>query len=54
MGEAPVASDGDDESDSDGMDVEGARPIWPMVLFAGVALVVAAGLMRWILAPRPS
>jgi hypothetical protein len=32
----------------------GARPIWPMVLFAGVALIVAAVLMRWILAPRPA
>jgi hypothetical protein len=32
----------------------GARPIWPMILFAGVALIVAAALMRWILAPRPS
>jgi hypothetical protein len=28
------------------------RSPWPMVLFAGIALIVAAGLMRWILAPR--
>lgn len=28
------------------------RSPWPMVLFAGVALMVAAGLLRWILAPR--
>jgi hypothetical protein len=28
------------------------RPIWPMVLFAGVAIMIAAGLLRWILAPR--
>jgi len=29
------------------------RSPWPMVLFTGVALMVAAGLLRWILAPRP-
>lgn len=28
------------------------RSPWPMVLFAGVALIVAALLSRWILAPR--
>jgi predicted anti-sigma-YlaC factor YlaD len=28
------------------------RSLWPMLLFAGVALMVAAALMRWILAPR--
>ncbi|HEX5040144.1 MAG TPA: hypothetical protein VFW95_08430 [Candidatus Limnocylindria bacterium] len=28
------------------------RSIWPMLLFAGVALVIGALLMRWILAPR--
>jgi len=28
------------------------RSVWPMVLFAGVALMVAAALLRWILAPR--
>ena len=28
------------------------RSPWPMVLFTGVALMVAAGLLRWILAPR--
>ena len=31
---------------------ESDRSPWPMVLFAGVALIVAALLMRWILAPR--
>ena len=34
----------------DGVTAE--RSPWPMVLFAGVALMVAALLMRWILAPR--
>lgn len=28
------------------------RSPWPMVLFSGVALMLAAVLMRWILAPR--
>ena len=28
------------------------RSVWPMVLFTGVALMVAAALLRWILAPR--
>ncbi len=30
------------------------RPVWPMLLFAGVALMIAAVLLRWILAPRAS
>lgn len=28
------------------------RSLWPMLLFAGVAMMVAAVLLRWILAPR--
>ena len=28
------------------------RSPWPMVLFTGVALVIAAALMRWIVVPR--
>jgi len=28
------------------------RPIWPMLLFSGVALIVLMFLLRWILAPR--
>jgi hypothetical protein len=28
------------------------RSIWPMLLFAGIALMIGALLMRWILAPR--
>jgi hypothetical protein len=43
--------DGDDaEQLSQETSVE--RSPWPMVLFAGLALMVAAGLLRWILAPR--
>jgi hypothetical protein len=28
------------------------RSIWPMVLFSGIALMLAAALLRWILVPR--
>jgi hypothetical protein len=30
------------------------RPIWPMLLFSGVALMVAAVVLRWIFQPRPA
>ena len=51
---------GDQGTDAGGQDdaartlAESSRSPWPMVLFAGVALIVAAVLMRWILAPRAS
>jgi hypothetical protein len=32
--------------------VSAERSIWPMVLFAGVAVMIAAALLRWIMAPR--
>jgi hypothetical protein len=56
-GLAAVDAPGSDESDreetsSAQTDLEASRSPWPMVLFAGVALIVAALLMRWILAPR--
>ena len=28
------------------------RSPWPMVLFTGIALMVAAALLRWVLVPR--
>jgi len=37
-------------SDSDALSEE--RSPWPMVLFSGVALMIAAALLRWILVPR--
>ena len=42
------------EADSDEAQrlAEPDRPIWPMVLFSGVALIVVMVLLRWILAPR--
>jgi hypothetical protein len=33
-------------------DLPAERSPWPMVLFSGVALVIAALLLRWILVPR--
>ena len=56
----PLRSGGDgaaiNESDSDGerlaRTTAAERSVWPMVLFAGVALMVAAALLRWIMVPR--
>jgi hypothetical protein len=33
-------------------DLPAERSPWPMVLFTGVALMIGAALLRWILAPR--
>ena len=38
------------ESAEDALFVE--RSPWPMVLFAGIALMIGAALLRWILVPR--
>jgi hypothetical protein len=57
-GEEPVASatanffgaqDGSEKSD---VTANVERSIFPMLLFAGIALLIGAFLMRWILAPR--
>ncbi len=58
--EPPVA--GENESDTQsrslgggtdlGLQVPSGRSPWPMVLFAGVALMIGALLLRWILEPR--
>lgn len=51
----------DGESQVDNFGAEGGelsselpaeRSPWPMVLFSGIALIVAAALLRWILVPR--
>jgi anti-sigma factor RsiW len=47
----------DEESERSTLETQDAtvsaeRSIWPMVLFAGVAVMIAAALLRWILAPR--
>lgn len=43
---------GNDQGTTTGTSDDLERSIWPMLLFAGVALVIGALLMRWILAPR--
>jgi hypothetical protein len=47
--ESPPAAAGDD---SNRLELEQERSPWPMVLFAGVALMIGAVVIRWILAPR--
>lgn len=42
--------DADDSEALTGLPAE--RPIWPMLLFSGVALVIVALLLRWIVVPR--
>ena len=49
--EAPTALD-NSGGDLESISTTGDRPIWPMLLFAGVAIMIAAALLRWILAPR--
>ena len=46
------SSDGDGEPPGTAGSPAAERSPWPMVLFTGVALMVAAGLLRWILVPR--
>lgn len=60
--EAPAimsASDDPDAEEQPSVDREGAatelpaeRSPWPMVLFTGVAILIGAGVLRWILLPR--
>ena len=47
--------DGDEaggQTDSLSEDLSADRSPWPMVLFTGVALLIGAALLRWILVPR--
>lgn len=48
------ASSGDDFERVETMDgdLPAERSPWPMVLFTGVALMIGAALLRWILVPR--
>jgi anti-sigma factor RsiW len=41
-----------DSGEFNAFDQASERSPWPMVLFAGVALLIAAALLRWILVPR--
>jgi hypothetical protein len=45
-------ADGAGEPDVARTSASQERPIWPMLLFAGVAILVGAPLLRWILVPR--
>ena len=44
--------DSEDDQRESLQDASAERSPWPMVLFGGIALMIAAALMRWILAPR--
>jgi hypothetical protein len=53
LGVEDEATDDDVARDADGVDALFAeRSPWPMLLFAGVALMISAALLRWILVPR--
>jgi len=47
---AVAGADGDDEAARQRLTAE--QSPWPLVLFAGVALMIGAALLRWILVPR--
>lgn len=47
-----AARDGDDATAQELTQAPAERSPWPMVLFTGVALMIGAALLRWILAPR--
>ncbi len=49
-GETPSQSNGQTDF---GLGAGAERSPWPMVLFAGVALMIGATLLRWMLVPRP-
>lgn len=40
------------EGEATNRELPAERSPWPMVLFTGVALMIAIGLLRWILVPR--
>jgi hypothetical protein len=50
--EAPEQTNDDRELDTAPTTLNAERSPWPMVLFAGVALMIAALVLRWILVPR--
>jgi hypothetical protein len=55
--ETPMTAERVDETAADEADevftaTGDDRPIWPMLLFTGVAIIVATLLLRWILVPR--
>lgn len=49
---ATSAADAVELADPDAPLAAQRRPIWPMLLFSGVALMIAAVVLRWIFQPR--
>lgn len=47
-----TAGGGDDEGGSPARDLPAERSPWPMVLFTGLAVMILAALLRWVLVPR--
>jgi hypothetical protein len=43
---------GNDNSSASGDVTDVERSIWPMLLFAGIAVIVGGVLLRWVLVPR--
>jgi hypothetical protein len=50
--EAPEETSSDRDLETAPTTLSAERSPWPMVLFAGVALMIAALVLRWILVPR--
>ena len=51
-GDVDTAGGGDDEGESLARELPAERSPWPMVLFTGVAVMILAALLRWVLVPR--
>jgi hypothetical protein len=47
-----VAAGGEELGAATDRQLPAERSPWPMVLFTGIALIVAAVLLRWVLVPR--
>ncbi len=47
-----TAGGGDDEGESLTRELPAERSPWPMVLFTGLAVMILAALLRWVLVPR--
>jgi len=52
VSEMQAANLDDSGSDARSLAFTDERSVWPMLLFTGVAIMIAAALLRWILAPR--
>jgi len=51
-GDVDTAGGGNDEGESLARELPAERSPWPMVLFVGVAVMILAALLRWVLVPR--